>query len=163
MDYLKMSEMKEGYTYHIHARNARIGIWFGKHKSFAISRHKFGSNYIFEEYHWETGAPYGTAKPIEEIEKSPFTPNKDLVRKLVKNKDGEEYMSISREEEVLDYLNKISENYIPVSELINRIRMKEYKCESSKLSEDKDWYRLVKSIIASDLYFRIAEKVDKWN
>lgn len=24
--------------------------------------------FLFEEYHWDTGEPYGTAKPLEELE-----------------------------------------------------------------------------------------------
>jgi len=157
MDYLKINEMEEGYTYYIHARNAKIGIWFGKHKSFVISRHKFGDNFLFEEYHWDIGAPFGTVRPVEKIERSPFIPTRDLVWESLKNKDGEKYMGIKREEEVLDYLNKMSRDYISISELIDRIRNKEYKCELGELSKDKDWSRLVKLIMANGLYSKIVE------
>lgn len=71
--YIKIEDMKHGYLYRIHARNARYGIWNEEHKSFIISRVKFVDNYLFEEYHWDTGAPYGTARPLEELEKAPTT------------------------------------------------------------------------------------------
>ena len=56
-----------------------------------ISRFKFGHNYVFKEYHYDTGASFGTAKPLEEIEKSPFTTMKE---------DG-----------ILEYLNKFGKEY----------------------------------------------------
>lgn len=68
---IPISKCKDGYLYRIVARNASLGIWNEKNKSFSISRFKFGDNFIFEEFHWETGPPYGTARPLEELEKSP--------------------------------------------------------------------------------------------
>ena len=69
--YLKIKEMKNGYTYVIQARNAEIGVWNESDNSFLISRFKFGSNFIDKEYHWDIGSPHGTAKPIIELEKAP--------------------------------------------------------------------------------------------
>ena len=42
-----------------------------KEKAFTISRVKFSDNYLFDEYHYDTGAPYGTVYPFKEIEKAP--------------------------------------------------------------------------------------------
>ena len=69
MEYIKMEDLKKGYLYHIKARNSYVGIWIPDRKSFLISRWKFDTNYLFEEYHWDTGEPFGTVRPIEEIEK----------------------------------------------------------------------------------------------
>ena len=71
-------------------------------------------------------------------------------------------MGIKREKEVLDYLNKMSRDYISISELIDRIRNKEYKCELGELSKDKDWSRLVELIKANDLYSKIVEGSFLW-
>jgi hypothetical protein len=73
MSYLKMNELKHGYLYKIKARNAEYGIWDKNEFGFVISRFKFDLNYVFEEYHWDASEDFGTAKPLEEIEKSPFT------------------------------------------------------------------------------------------
>lgn len=95
-NYLKINELKEGYLYRIRARNAKFGIWIKEVKGFIISRHKFGYNYLFIEYHYDTGPPFGTVFPIEEIEKVPiYIPrdwfkedNNDLLKYL--NKKGNE-------------------------------------------------------------------------
>jgi len=86
MDYLKLDELKDGYLYRIRARNGAFGIWRAEKSGFILSRVKFDANYTFMEYHYDTGAPLGTVKPLQEIEPSPFTKNFE-------------------EDEVLDYLN----------------------------------------------------------
>ncbi len=71
--YISLKECKDRWLYIIDARNARkaqLGIFNNAHKSFWISHVKFNDNFIFEEYHWDTGAPHGTAKPLEEVEKA---------------------------------------------------------------------------------------------
>lgn len=71
VDYIKMDDLENGYLYRIIARNARLGIWYEDHRSFLISRFKFGSNFLFEEFHWDCPA-FATARPLEKLEKSPF-------------------------------------------------------------------------------------------
>lgn len=85
--YMKMEALNHGYLYEILARNAGYGIWNAENKGFVISRFKWSDNYLFEEYHWDSSDVYGTARPIKEIEKSPF----------------EEF---DNEGEVLEYLNQ---------------------------------------------------------
>lgn len=94
---IPMSECKPGYLYVIRARNARIGIYNSSEEgSFTISRYKFQANYLFEEYHWDTGAPFGTAKPIRELCEAPaFQDDKEKLTWL--NRMVEEY-----EGEILD-------------------------------------------------------------
>ena len=80
-DYLKIEELKDGYGYKIYAKNAYVGIWVAKEKYFLISKYK-GSLLprLSYEYHWDHGEHwdhfadpvFGTAKPLEELEKCPF-------------------------------------------------------------------------------------------
>jgi len=102
-NYIKMPDLKDGYLYKIIARNASYGIWRADTKGFTISRIKFGDNFAFEEYHYDCEA-WGTAQPIEEIEKSPF-----LAENLVHDYpvvDSQKYVEFRNEEKVLEYLNK---------------------------------------------------------
>jgi calcineurin-like phosphoesterase family protein len=74
--WIPIEKCKNQYLYYIAARNAPLGIYQEEKKAFLISRWKFKENFLFPEYHWDTGEPHGTAKPLIEIEKSPET-NKD--------------------------------------------------------------------------------------
>lgn len=69
--YIRIKDCKDGYLYIIHARNAIVGIYNESDKAFTINRLKFNNRFLFDEYHWDTGAPYGTAVPLKEVEKSP--------------------------------------------------------------------------------------------
>lgn len=71
-NYIKVEDLKDRYLYHIYARNANIGIWLKEKNSFLISRFKFESNFLFEEFHWDVCKHFGTVKPLKEIEKCPF-------------------------------------------------------------------------------------------
>jgi hypothetical protein len=102
-NYIKIEDLKGGYLYKIKARNAEYGIWIPEKKSFAISRIKFGSNFIFEEYHWDCEA-FATARPVEEIERSSFDP-KDI-KIILFEKNGKKYFKYKNEKNLLEYLNK---------------------------------------------------------
>lgn len=65
--YLRMDELEDRCVYLIHARNSYIGIWQADKRAFVIVRRKFEDMYLFPEYHWDTGAPHGTAKPFLKI------------------------------------------------------------------------------------------------
>jgi hypothetical protein len=71
MKKIPMSELKDGYLYEIDARNQNRGIWFESVKGFEIARRKFDDVFLFIEYEWETGPPFGTARAFREIEKAP--------------------------------------------------------------------------------------------
>lgn len=93
IEYLKPEELKVGYLYEIDARNASYGIWMGiEYGEFLISRYKFGDNFLFEEIHVDLSKGFGTAKPLKEIERSPFN---------MTNFD----FSDNIDTEVLEYLN----------------------------------------------------------
>jgi hypothetical protein len=70
-NYIPIDSCKNGYVYRIFARNGIVGIFNSQDNSFTLSRFKFNSNYLFDEYHWDTGEPFGTVKPIEEIDECP--------------------------------------------------------------------------------------------
>jgi hypothetical protein len=70
-EHIPMDQCKEGFLYIIDARNSKLGIYDTENMSFTISRYKIGNNFLFEEYHWDTGSPYGTAKPLKEIMEVP--------------------------------------------------------------------------------------------
>lgn len=71
-DYISLVDCKKGYLYKLHSRNLDYGVYDGE-EGFIGIREKFGDRYLFTEYHWDQGAPYGTVRPIEEIEKIPDT------------------------------------------------------------------------------------------
>ena len=98
-----MDDLKDGYLYKIIARNASYGIWRAETQGFTISRIKFGSNFVFEEHHYDCEA-FATAQPLEEIEKSPFN-TEDFVHDYPVI-DGVKYFQFRNEAAVLEYLNK---------------------------------------------------------
>ena len=106
MEYLKMNQLKPGYLYEIDARNAGYGIWIPRKGSFIISRIKFGLNFLCEEDHWDS-ENNGTAKPIKEIEKSPFSDNDINITKL--ESDDNAYAEYQDEKKILEYLNRFKE------------------------------------------------------
>ena len=52
--------------YVLESRNLTIGVFNG-HDGFIGIRTKMGDRFLSTEYHWDTGAPHGTAKPVERI------------------------------------------------------------------------------------------------
>jgi hypothetical protein len=67
-EYIPLDECKEGYVYFLHSRNLSVGVFDGR-SGFIGIRSKFESTYLFTEYHWDTGAPYGTVRPKQELGK----------------------------------------------------------------------------------------------
>jgi len=62
--WLPMDQLEPNRLYWVYARNAYQGIWSPQDRGFCILREKFGSRYLFTEYHWDTGKPFGTVKPF---------------------------------------------------------------------------------------------------
>lgn len=81
--YLTPDQCKEGFLYSVDGRNCTFAIYkkteaINESKlmqqfidSFLYVRFKFGRQYIDREYHWDNGNPFGTVKPLKEIEKVP--------------------------------------------------------------------------------------------
>jgi len=68
---IPIAECVHGTVYRIKSRNLSIGVFNSENKGFIGIRNKFGCNYLFTEYHWDTGAPFGTACPFEALEPVP--------------------------------------------------------------------------------------------
>lgn len=67
---IPLSECEEGYLYRIDCRNLSLGV-FNSKAGFIGIRDKWGSKFLFTEYHWDTGPPFGTVCPKEKLEKLP--------------------------------------------------------------------------------------------
>ena len=100
-NYIKIEDLENGHLYKIMARNASYGIWIKERQVFLISRHKFGLNYLFEEYHWDC-PEFGTAQPLKEISQVPFSID-DLEK--AENSTFENHRSIETYDKILKYLN----------------------------------------------------------
>jgi hypothetical protein len=73
--HIPVNEIKLGYTYKLSARNFLYGVAVKSSYGFIEFigiRTKFQSTYLFEEIHWDEDPDFGTAKPLEEIEKCPI-------------------------------------------------------------------------------------------
>lgn len=58
---LPLEQMVHGRIYAIRSRNLLVGVWDAEASGFIGLRTKFGSEYLFTEYHWDTGGQHGTA------------------------------------------------------------------------------------------------------
>jgi hypothetical protein len=67
-DYIALEDCKHNFLYKLMSRNLKYGVFNKETNGFTGLRRKFGSVFLFEEYHWDTGAPYGTVHPLEELE-----------------------------------------------------------------------------------------------
>ena len=70
-DWIPMTECVHGTLYRVAARNFTIGVYTVEQQGFVGVREKFSKRFPFVEYHWDTGEPHGTAKPIEIIDICP--------------------------------------------------------------------------------------------
>lgn len=108
-DYLAIEDLKPFYLYKIRARNANLGIWRPEQKGFTIRREKFGDYFIFTEYHWDTGAPFGTVRPIEELEPTDFT--EEDFKCITKTGKYGKYIIEAGYNKFMDYMIKKMEEY----------------------------------------------------
>lgn len=68
IDYgIPMDQLIHRRVYKLYSRNLVVGVWNEDVKGFAGIREKFGDRFIFTEYHWDNGAPNGTAHGIEDL------------------------------------------------------------------------------------------------
>lgn len=70
---IHLDACKHGWTYKIHSRNLIAGVFNKETNGFVGLREKFGKVFLFTEFHYDTGAPYGTVSPEKEIEECPIT------------------------------------------------------------------------------------------
>jgi len=72
-DYIRINKLIDGGLYYIEARNSSYGIWLYEELGFVIRRQKMNNIFLFVEYHFDTGWPFGTVYPKIFLEKCPFT------------------------------------------------------------------------------------------
>jgi hypothetical protein len=62
---IPLTECKDRAVYRLRSRSLDFGVFVAATKGFIGIREKFGNKYLFTEYHYDTGPPIGTAKPLE--------------------------------------------------------------------------------------------------
>lgn len=98
--YIPLDKCIHGRVYMVDARNFSIAVFNSNNNSFIGIRSKFWDTYLFPEDHFDTGEPYGTVKPLEEIEDIPKEIEiKDIL--LSDNDDRGNYNAL------LDYLSAL--------------------------------------------------------
>jgi hypothetical protein len=66
-NYIAAGDCIDRHIYRIHSRNLKYGIYKEESGGFIGLREKFGSRFLFEEYHADTGGVYGTVCPKEDL------------------------------------------------------------------------------------------------
>jgi hypothetical protein len=72
MSYLRLTDCKHGWLYRIDSRNLTAGVFKRDKNGFVGIRTKLGERFLFVEYHWDTGSPFGTVKPLRPIKRCPI-------------------------------------------------------------------------------------------
>jgi len=67
MEHIPLERCENGRLYRLHSRNLQLGVWNEHTKGFVGIRVKFGDEFLFTEYHYDTGPPFGTARPMEDL------------------------------------------------------------------------------------------------
>lgn len=65
--YVPLESCIDRGIYALRSRNLATGVFRRRTSGFIGIRHKFFDSFLFEEYHWDTGEPYGTACPVRLI------------------------------------------------------------------------------------------------
>lgn len=81
MEHIPIEECKHGGLYRISSRNLSLGVFNEAAQGFIGVRGKFGCYYLFTEYHWDIGVPFGTVRPEELLEMVPdeIPPTEDVI------------------------------------------------------------------------------------
>ena len=95
--WIPIEQCKDGWLYHIAARNATLGIYRADKQGFKIRREKLGRIYRFTEYHWSWQGGeilfgkkmLGTVKPLVEIEEAPLFANEEKFIEYMEKKFNE--------------------------------------------------------------------------
>lgn len=67
MIYIPLEDCVDRAIYKIKSQNLSVGVFRKESKGFIGIRHKFGDLYLFQEFHYDTGAPFGTVTPEKQI------------------------------------------------------------------------------------------------
>lgn len=72
--YLRHEDCVVGNLYALASRNLTFGVYRGMPEAgFVGIREKFGSEYLFTEYHYDVGKSFGTAQPFVDLGPCPVT------------------------------------------------------------------------------------------
>ena len=80
-DVIDLPGCTHGNLYRIHARNASYGVFDEEIQAFTIARNKFGSDFLFEEYHCDVSL--GTVRPLEDLGPVHFSSKKEKLAFLI--------------------------------------------------------------------------------
>lgn len=69
---IPIHQCRNGWLYRLYSRNLNLGVYRKADQGFVGIRHKFGARFLFTEFHWDTGPPFGTANPLEAICECPI-------------------------------------------------------------------------------------------
>ena len=107
---IPLKDCKKGYVYELSSRNLLVGLFDGD-AGFIGIRKKFGNLYLFTEYHWDTGPPFGTVQPLKQIYffRDTFDENKDYDEIFTFLKPFDELVYKQREKEYLKWRQKYKE------------------------------------------------------
>lgn len=88
-EYISLDDCIHGGLYRVYARNFSLGVYEKEKQGFIGIRHKFKMKFLDLEFHWDTGPPYGTVKPIELLEHSLYyvTPRSNQLFEWLKEKN----------------------------------------------------------------------------
>jgi hypothetical protein len=77
-------EVELGRAYVIHARNGGIGIAVTTEEKlgYRLHREKFGTHFLFDEWDWDEGEPFGTAIPLRRLDADPPSDDVELLEWL---------------------------------------------------------------------------------
>ena len=99
---IPLSKCRNGWVYKLSSRNLTFGVFVQAANGFIGMRKKFGHQYLATEYHSDTGEPFGTAYPEEELEPAPpglvLKENGPLINdennRVVLRESGTEYSAV---------------------------------------------------------------------
>jgi hypothetical protein len=76
-----LNEIVVGRAYVIHARNGGVGVAEREdgHLGYCLHREKWGEHFLFTEWDWAEGEPYGTAIPLRLLDAKPPKGEKRLL------------------------------------------------------------------------------------
>lgn len=63
---IALPDCRAGHAYRVRSRNLGLAVFDGTGGFIGI-RTKFGSRFLFTEFHRDTGAPYGTVSPLRDL------------------------------------------------------------------------------------------------
>jgi hypothetical protein len=90
-EYLSIEQCEHNSLYKIDGRNFSLGVYNKREQGFVGIRLKFTTEFLDLEYHWDTGPPNGTVKPIELLEKCPMDANDESKELFKWLKERREY------------------------------------------------------------------------